>query len=99
MRRFATMAPIGKPGPETLGERHDVGRNAVVLRGEHPAGPADAALHLVEDQEDPVLVADRAQPGEKTSGRHQVAAFALEGSTRIAATSCGGRLRSNSIRM
>jgi hypothetical protein len=72
------MAPIGNPDPRTLGERHDVGGNAVVLRGEHAAGAADAALHLVEDQEDSVLVADRAQPGKETRGRHQVAAFALE---------------------
>ena len=63
---------------QALGQRHDVGLHAPVLAGEHAAGAADARLHFVEDQQDAVLVAQRAQAGEEAVGRHDVAAFALD---------------------
>ena len=48
---------------ERLGQRHDVGRHAEALVGEEIAGAAHAGLHLVEDQQQAVLVAElRAAP-------------------------------------
>ena len=38
----------------------------------------DAALHFVGDEQDAVRVAERAQLGEPTGGRDDVAAFALD---------------------
>ena len=49
---------------QRLGQRQDVGLDAPVLVGEPLAGPAHAGLHLVEDQQQPVLVAELAQPFE-----------------------------------
>ena len=51
---------------ESLGQRDDVGGDAVVLVGEEGAGAADAGLHLVEHQQRAVLGGDLA-------GRDQVA--------------------------
>ena len=39
-----------QPTAESLGEGHDVGRDAVVLVGEKRAGAAHSGLHLVEDK-------------------------------------------------
>ena len=50
---------------EALGDGQDVGRYAPVLAGEHLPGAADAGLHLVRDQQDPVAVAERAQPRQE----------------------------------
>ena len=50
-----------KAAAERLGERHDVGRDAGALIGEQLAGAAHAGLHLVEDQQKTVLVAQLAQ--------------------------------------
>ena len=47
-----------------------------MFAGEHLAGPAVAGLHLVGDQENPVLVAELAQARHKGSRRHDVAALA-----------------------
>src|SRR5207245_4323808 len=44
-----------------LRERHHVGYHALVVGTEPPAGPAEAGHHLVEHQEDPVLVAEPPQ--------------------------------------
>jgi hypothetical protein len=68
----------GEAGPEPLGQSHDVGLYALVLTGEHPAGPSDARLHLVEDQQDAVPVAEFAQPGQEPGRRHDVTALALD---------------------
>ena len=65
-----------KSAAERLGERHDVGGDAGALVGEQLAGAADAGLHLVEDQQQAVLVAELAQRAQEL-GRHDAhAAFA-----------------------
>ena len=46
---------------QALGQRHQVGHDAVVLHREHLAGAGEAGLDLVGDQHDAVLVADLAQ--------------------------------------
>ena len=52
----------------------------------------DAGLHLVEDQQQAVLVAELAQrPQERRFGTHAHAALALIGSIRIAAVSGADR--------
>ena len=43
---------------DALGEGHEIGLDAVVLRAEPLAEPAEAGDHLVGDQQDAVLVAD-----------------------------------------
>ena len=63
---------------ERLGERHDVRLDAGTLIGEQLAGAAHAALHLVEDQQHAVLVAQRAQAFQKLVRRHAHAALALD---------------------
>ena len=63
---------------EPLRERHDVRHDAEVLRGEHLAGAADARLHFVEDQQNAVPVAQRAQALQEAIRRHQVTALALD---------------------
>ena len=68
----------GQSRAEALGQRHDVGRDAPVLAREHLAGTPDAGLHLVEDQQDAVPVAQRPQAGEEPVRRHEVAALALD---------------------
>ena len=45
---------------QALGDRGDVRHDAPVLGGEHRPGAAEAGDHLVEDQQDPVAVADPA---------------------------------------
>ena len=46
-----------EPAGDALGHADDVGLDAVVLDGEHLAGAAEAALHLVGDEQDAVLAA------------------------------------------
>ena len=50
----------GRPAGDRLGDRDQVGLDAVVLDREELAGAREARLHLVDDEHDPVLVADRA---------------------------------------
>ena len=54
---------------QALGQRHDVGRHPGPFVGEQPAGPAHAALHLVEDQQQVVLVAELPQLLEEARRR------------------------------
>jgi hypothetical protein len=46
---------------DALGERDHVGRHAIALGGKGVAEPAEAGNDLVEDQQNPVAVADRPQ--------------------------------------
>ncbi len=66
----------GHPRGDPLGQRDDVGLDALQLGGEHAAGAAHAGLHLVEHQHDPVRVADGAQSLQEPGRRDDVAAFA-----------------------
>ena len=68
----------GHPRGKALGEHHHVGDHAEVLGGEHPAGSSHPGLHLVEDQQDPVLVADAPQRRQKIRQRQQVSALAQD---------------------
>ena len=71
------------PESEAAGDRlrdgDQVGLDAVVLEREELAGARKAGLHLVGDQADAVLVADRAQALEKRLRRGQEATLALDG--------------------
>ena len=49
------------------------------MPGEHGSRPAHAALDLIKDQEDPLLVAEGTQPLEKVLRRGHQAALALDG--------------------
>jgi hypothetical protein len=63
-----------RPG-NALGKRDDVGDNAVeVLKAEHLAGAAEAEHDFVEDEEDVVLVAQRADTLEVARRRDEHAA-------------------------
>jgi len=48
-----------------------------MLDREHAAGAAEAGLHLVDDEKDPLAVADRAQPLHELGGRRDEAALPL----------------------
>ncbi|SVK46432.1 Uncharacterised protein [Acinetobacter baumannii] len=54
-----------------------IGLNAVVLHGEQLAGTGEAGLHFVGDQQDAVLVAQRAQRLHEIGRRHVETALAL----------------------
>ena len=62
---------------QALGQRRQVGRDAVVLHGKQPPGAGNAGLDFVGDEQDSVLVAQPAQAREEGGGCRQVAAFAL----------------------
>ena len=62
---------------DALGDRHDVGLDARPFIGEQLAGAADAALHLVEDQQQAVLVAELAQALQRLRRERADAALAL----------------------
>ena len=69
------LGPVG----ERLGHGHDVGNDAEGLGGEGMAQASEAADHLVEDEQNSVLVADLAEPLEIPLGRHQAARGAGDG--------------------
>ncbi len=56
---------------QRLGHCHEVRRDAETLRREGLAGAAEAGDHLVEHQQDTVLVADFPQPLEIALGRNE----------------------------
>ena len=56
----------GEAATETLCRRDQVGDDPEMLAGEHLARPGHAGLHLVGDEDDPVLLAVLRQAGKKT---------------------------------
>ena len=62
-----------------LAHGDDVGESAGMLEGEELARPAEPGLDLVDDEEDVVLVADRADGRQPAVGRDDRAPFALDG--------------------
>ena len=75
----ANTAPIGIGAVgEALGAGDDVGHHAEILGGERGAEAAEAGDHFVEDEQDAVLVADRAQPLQIAPGRQQHAGRARD---------------------
>ena len=66
-------------GGNRLRDGDQVGLDPVVLDREQLAGTPEARLHLVDDHDDPVLVADRAQALEERLRRLQEAPLALDG--------------------
>ncbi len=79
----------GQAGRDALGHDQDVRLDVPVTDREQLAGPPEACLDLVGDQQDPVLPRDLAQAGQEPGRRHDVAALAETGSTMIAATLSG----------
>ena len=64
---------------DALGHGHDVGLDAVVLDGEELAGAPEAALHLVGDEQDALVVEDLLDGLEVAGRRHDDAALAHHG--------------------
>ena len=62
---------------EALRERDRVGARARPVVAEEASEPADAGLHLVDEQQRAVLVAERAKPREEPARRGEDAALAL----------------------
>ena len=75
---LATRPPQRDAAGQRLGQRHDVRLHVPVLVGVPLAGAAHAGLHLVEDQQQLVLVGQLAQPFEVASRRQVDAALALD---------------------
>ena len=75
-----------RPAAERLARDEEVGLDAVVLDRPNRASP-DAALHLVVDVEDPVAVAELAQPREV--GGMDEPALSWTGSSTTQATASG----------
>ena len=69
----------GKAAADALGDHHHVGAHARPFMGEEPARAPHPALHLVEDHEDPRLVAEVAQALQAGVGKGPDAALALHG--------------------
>ena len=66
--RRVPSAENGKAGGDALGHADDVGLDAEVLDREHLAGATEPALHLVGDEQDPVLAAPLDEPLEERFG-------------------------------
>ena len=88
-----TTPESGSPPAIDFATRHQVGLDAVVLDREHPPGAAEAGLHLVDDEEDPLAVADRAQPLHELRRRGDEAALALHRLDDDRGDRLGGDLR------
>ena len=74
----ARQAPSGKPPPMPLASAMMSGVDARPFIGEELAGAADAGLHLVEDEQQAVLVAERAELAQELAGDEADAALALD---------------------
>ena len=68
-----------KAAADALGDRHDVGRDAILFMREQRAGAGNAALHFIEDQHQAMCVAQVAQALQKFLRRRADAAFTLDG--------------------
>ena len=68
----------GETAAQALGVGQDVRRDAIVHVGEQLAGTAQAGLHLVEDQQRAVLIAQLARAFQIRLVRRQHTAFALD---------------------
>ncbi len=64
-------------GRDGLGDRHQVRLDPELLDREHRPGTAEAGLHLVDDQHDPVLGGDLAHALDELLRRRDEAALAL----------------------
>ena len=73
-------------GRDRLRDRDEVGLDAEVLEPEEAAGAAEAGLHLVDDQHDPVRVAEAADAGRNSGGLPTKPPSPWTGSRTIAAT-------------
>ncbi len=67
-----------EPAPHALADGHDVGDDAFVVGAPHGARPAEAAQHLVDDQQGAVLARDGLDRSQEPVGRHHVARGALD---------------------
>ena len=63
-------------GGDPLGDHDDVRLDVPVLDGEEPAGPSEARLDLVGDEQDPVLPGDLPEARQEPRRRDDVAALA-----------------------
>ena len=69
----------GQTAADRIGEREDIGRDAHGLIGKPLAAAAAAALHLVEHQEQFMLVGQFPQAGQESLRRGADTRFALDG--------------------
>ena len=81
------------PGRDRLGDGDQVRFDVVVLDGEEPPRAGDARLHLVDDEDDAVPVADLPQPAHVVPRTDEEAAFALDGLDHDRRHLLGGHLR------
>ena len=73
------IAPSGNAAGKRLGQRGDIGLNAVVLIGAPFAGAAHAGLNLIDNQQRSRGAGQRARLGEEFLRERAHAAFALNG--------------------
>ena len=67
-----------EPAAERLAEDEAVRPDPLVLEGEHPPRPPEAGLDLVEQEQDPVPVAQVAQAAQEADGRDDDPGLALD---------------------
>ncbi|MFO1468240.1 MAG: hypothetical protein U1F35_17650 [Steroidobacteraceae bacterium] len=82
---------------EGLRDGDEVGAHARVLHREHLAGAAETALHLIDDEQDAVLVAQAAQRRQQLVRRDVETTSPCTGSMMIAATLVGATSALNSV--
>src|SRR5690606_16230804 len=75
----------GETAAQRLRDRHDVGRDARVFMREELAGPADARLHLVEHEQNALLVAERTDAPRSSFGITRMPPSPWIGSMRMPA--------------
>ncbi len=76
-RRATDHTRKRKAAGDRLGDDQQVGLDVEVLHREHAARPAESRLHLVGDEDDPVLVTEASQPADELGRRRNEATFAL----------------------